>query len=535
MYQYIRIEKGRNAVILFFILIQSVLKTEAALILTNMLNSLISGRKNEFVLWLGVDILIWCIWIILHYYTKLYQERTIQKMSVAFRNQITEQIAGSSYFAFHKNPEGTYISWLNTDVKLAEDKGFRCFYQVIESIIILICSAIGLYQYHIFIVLITLALSAIIATIPNLKPVQSYVQNSLLRFSKQNEVFSAKLSDVLYGYDVLFSHNLKRKIESDIYQASLKLADAAYANVKKQETISTLVLLINVISQLLVNLCTGMLILFGTITAGSLLTTGQLSGSIFNSLGNISEQLASIHSAKVIFEKNLISDADEALTENKDCSLSDPIETITFENVNYDYGNGFIYPNGVNAEFVRGGKYAIIGESGSGKSTLVNILTGKLKGYCGSIKISGMELKEISDVLIRQQIILMNQKTYLFNWTIKENILMSLSSDDFAITKILTDSGLATWIESLPCGLETKIDGNGINLSGGQKQRIGLARVLASGRKIIILDEGTNALDLNLALQVERYLLSNPDFTIILISHHLQPELTAYFTDIIQL
>ena len=87
----------------------------------------------------------------------------------------------------------------------------------------------------------------------------------------------------------------------------------------------------------------------------------------------------------------------------------------------------------------------------------------------------------------------------------------------------------------MPLGLDTPVGEDGSNLSGGQKQRVAIARALIHNRSILLVDEGTSALDQKNADIVEQSLLDNPDLTLILVSHHLSPERKAQFTKVFEL
>ena len=91
------------------------------------------------------------------------------------------------------------------------------------------------------------------------------------------------------------------------------------------------------------------------------------------------------------------------------------------------------------------------------------------------------------------------------------------------------DSALIQDLQSMPEGLDTVVGEEGRNLSGGQKQRVAIARALIHNRSILLVDEGTSALDKKNADIVENSLLANPDLTLILISHHLTEERKAQF------
>ena len=127
------------------------------------------------------------------------------------------------------------------------------------------------------------------------------------------------------------------------------------------------------------------------------------------------------------------------------------------------------------------------------------------------------------------------QNVYLFNTTIRENITLGGEFTEEQLQKALRDSALIGDIANMPDGLDTIVGEEGGSLSGGQKQRVAIARALIHRRSILLVDEGTSALDQKNADIVEKSLLANPDLTLILISHHLTDERRSMFDKVYDL
>ena len=146
---------------------------------------------------------------------------------------------------------------------------------------------------------------------------------------------------------------------------------------------------------------------------------------------------------------------------------------------------------------VPGGKmYAIVGPSGSGKSTVVNFIPRLYDVQEGSVKIAGEDVRDIDLTYLRQQIGVVTQETYLFNGTIKENLLYAKEdATDEEIEKACKIASIHDFIVKQPDGYNTMVGNRGLKLSGGEKQRISIARVILKDPKILILDEATSALD----------------------------------------
>ena len=127
------------------------------------------------------------------------------------------------------------------------------------------------------------------------------------------------------------------------------------------------------------------------------------------------------------------------------------------------------------------------------------------------------------------------QNVFLFNTTIRENITLGEDFSEEQLHAAIQGSALAADLAAMPDGLDTVVGEDGSNLSGGQKQRVAIARALIHNRSILLVDEGTSALDQKNADLVEKSLLTNPDLTLILISHHLSAERRAQFDHVYEL
>jgi len=205
-------------------------------------------------------------------------------------------------------------------------------------------------------------------------------------------------------------------------------------------------------------------------------------------------------------------------------SKIESIESIQLKNLNFNFSNNNLFSlQDINLEFNLNQLTAIVGPSGGGKTTLVDIILGLYSEYDGSLLINGSELKEFDIKNYRNHIAYVDQQNFLFNRTIKENIIMFNNDiEDDLVVKAAKKAGAHDFIISLPNGYETLLGESGINLSGGQKQRIGLSRAFLSTASFIILDESTSNLDYKTEKEViNKIKLLNKDKGVIIIAHRL--------------
>jgi thiol reductant ABC exporter CydC subunit len=150
---------------------------------------------------------------------------------------------------------------------------------------------------------------------------------------------------------------------------------------------------------------------------------------------------------------------------------------------------------GIDLDLPPGRRVGIVGPSGAGKSTLGSLLL-RFLPYTGSVTVDGVELTELTGEAVRAVVGLAAQDTYVFDTTLRENLLLARrDAPDAALWDVLERVRLHQWVEGLPAGLDTPVGGHGAGMSGGQGQRIGVARILLAGFPVVILDEPGEHLD----------------------------------------
>ena len=235
---------------------------------------------------------------------------------------------------------------------------------------------------------------------------------------------------------------------------------------------------------------------------------------------------------------NILESGNENIIEDKNYKSLSFSKSIIMEKVSFQYNKNLpkVLKN-INFEIKKGEKVAIKGDTGSGKSTLANIITALFYPSSGKLLIDNIEINSENKMNWQKNISIVPQTIFLNNASILENIAIAVKLDEIDFVKAKNCASLAnisSFIEKLPNQYNEKVGERGVRLSGGQRQRIGVARALYRDASLIILDEPTNALDLETENLVMNSLSNlKKDITVIMISHSNNS--LKYFDKIIDL
>lgn len=196
---------------------------------------------------------------------------------------------------------------------------------------------------------------------------------------------------------------------------------------------------------------------------------------------------------------------------------------LTLENVSFAYpGSSKKVLAEINITLQKGKKYALIGPTGEGKSTLAMLMAGLVKPTTGIINYKNQELQSYSRAEIAKSIGFILQDPFLFQGTIRDNILYGSDVTESELSELLTQKDLHNLIDRFPDRLETKVSNNSENISLGQKQIINFLRVILRKPEFLILDEATANLDTITESYLQQILYNlSADTTMVIIAHRL--------------
>ena len=241
------------------------------------------------------------------------------------------------------------------------------------------------------------------------------------------------------------------------------------------------------------------LITTGQITSGTFVAFLSALIMLYTPIKSIGNNYVALQSALLALER-IYKILDTTSYETNDGTgtkvLKDIKKEIKFNDVCFSYDGQREVLHKVNLTVPVGSKVALVGNSGGGKSTVTALIPRLYEIDSGSITIDGTDIKEFTISSLREQIAMVFQDNFLFDGTVRENLLYGKeNATDEEIAFAIKSAYLDEFVKKLPQGLDTMIGERGLLLSGGQKQRLAIARAILKNAPVVILDEATSALD----------------------------------------
>lgn len=498
--------------ILLFFLVLTILASLFSLLNSFYLSSLYN-QKNNYHIVLFLFLLFSVFKIITDYIRNSIVFDFDNNFDSKLTNNIYKKILSLPLKYHHSRPVGDIMSRVNDLSSIKEFINFVSFSLITDFLFVIIIFIIIFFiNKLLFLLLIIFALSYMFVYLLFRDKIYSM---SLILKEKNSEVNSYLIESIL-GIDTIKNFNIEkeRKLRfKSKYNNLLKL------NVKYNKFILSIELFQNfimTISNVFILFVGIKLVNKGLLLFSNLIIINSLLIYFFISLKNI------IYFDRILIDsKNSYNRLEDLLDEEEDNNNKSNFNfnnNIEFKNVAYSYDSYNIFEN-LSFNIDKGDFVFVKGDSGVGKSTLFKILTKQVNDYKGKVIIDNTNIKNLSLNDIRNNICFVSQNEIIFTDTILNNITLFKEVAKKELEKVIRITGIDKFLKEKNISLNFLLEENGHNISGGERQRILLARALLQNKKILILDETTNGIDILSEENIVRKVKEEYDVTLILISH----------------
>lgn len=315
------------------------------------------------------------------------------------------------------------------------------------------------------------------------------------------------------------------RVAGRLRSAEAAMGDAARAGFSAASAVSQLTQAIGAANMALVAAYGGSLVRAGRISGEDFARILYLYPMLLGAVGDIQQLVGTYQeAAEAAGRVNAIIDQRPSITSGPERLADDAIGgRLALDGVSFGYDTDRVVLRDVSFDVGRGEMVAIVGRTGSGKSTLLRLIARLYEVGDGRITLDGRDLRDLDLADLRRAIALVSQETYLFEGSIRDNLLYGrpdASDDD--LRAALASAGAADLLARLPDGLDAQVGERGGRLSGGERQRVAIARTILRGAPILLLDEITSHLDYETEELIRRSVDAIArDKTLVVVTHRL--------------
>lgn len=397
----------------------------------------------------------------------------------------------------------------------------------LKNLVTRVCSTLALLCVLIYTSwqLSIIAVIILAITVAPLATVRKLLKKIVAKNTDIISIINTKYNETYSGNRTILAYNLQH-IQKDTFSTNLnEIFKLAVKMVKRTAWISPFMHFSVSIGISLTIAYGSWLIVQGTITAGDFVSFLAALLMMYTPLKAMGNTIVNIQQGFLAIERIYdILDMEPEIQNTPDAlKITNFNHAIKFQNVNFSYREGIPVLHDFSLEIKKNESIALVGNSGGGKSTIVSLLPRFYDIQSGAITIDDNNIKNIDIEALRSQITIVFQDNFLFNGTIRDNILLGKAdATEEELRQAVKAAYLDEFIAELENGLDTPIGERGNLLSGGQKQRVAIARAFLRNSPILILDEATSALDNKSEAIVQKAienLMANK--TVIIIAHRL--------------
>ena len=468
----------------------------------------VEGASVNFKYIMGVLALLLIVYlgnVLATYGASFLLTNAIQNSMRDLRGAVQDKIRRLPVSYFDKNSYGDVLSRITNDIDTISNALQQSLSQVVNSVLSVTLALIMMYSINIKMALIAtliIPLSYIVSRVVVSKS-QGYFKTQQDALGKLN----GTVQEMYTGFNEIKLYGKEEDAIEEFISINNELQLAGFKAQFISSTMGPLVSLVCYLGIATIGIVGAIISIAGGITVGNLQAFIRYIWQINQPLSQVTQLSSAIQSAFAAVDRVVEFLNEEEQVEDKENSikLDKPKGNVSFEHVRFGYSDDKILIEDLNVEVKSGQMVAIVGPTGAGKTTLINLLMRfyELKG--GSIKIDGVDTRDMKREDLRGMFGMVLQDTWLFNGTIEDNIKYgrfdATKEDVIRAAKI---ANVHHFIKTLPDGYNMFLNEEASNISQGEKQLLTIARAIISDPKILILDEATSSVDTRVELMLQK-------------------------------
>ncbi|MBQ9112187.1 MAG: ABC transporter ATP-binding protein [Clostridia bacterium] len=472
-----------------------------------MLNDLIPNRNYRMVVIFGLTLLgLYFVRMLLNYFIQYYGHVMGVRMQAQMRSDMFRHLEKLPYKFYDNNETGKIMSRMTTDLWEISELAHHGPENLLISCISVVVSFIYLYSINPWLTLIIFACVPFLLLIA--LALRKKMRNAFMESRKSIAVINSSLESSISGIRVTKAFDNADKEEEKFEDGNRQFTMARDDAYKAMGRFHSGTAFITDIFNVVVLIAGGFFLYNGQIQFGDYSAFIVSVNLFINPVMTLINFMEQYQNGVTGFERFL-----EIMDEKpeEDAPGATDIESVEghleFCNVVCSYDGHKDVLRGIDLRIPKGKKFALVGPSGGGKTTICHLIPHFYDIESGEILIDGRKIDSITKSSLRRNIGIVQQDIYLFNASIKDNILYGrLDATDEEVIEAAKRANIHDYIMTLEEGYDTQIGERGVRLSGGQKQRLSIARVFLKNPPILILDEATSALDNTTEILIQKAL-----------------------------
>lgn len=472
-----------------------------------MLNDLIPNKNYSMIVLYGIGLLIlYFVKMLLNYFIQYQGHMMGVKIQAHMRSDMFRHLEKLPFTFYDNNETGKIMSRMTNDLADVSELAHHGPENIIISTVTVVIAFAYLSSINIWLALI------IFVCVPFLMIVSMKIRKKMHAAFKKGRaaiaLINASLQSSIAGIRVTKAFTNADKEEEKFEISNNERVEASRDQYKAMGEFHSSTVFITEVFNVVVLIAGGLFLYNGAINFAdysAFVVSINLFLNPINTLIRFTEQF---QNGATGFERFLeIIDTEPEVDSESAVEVERLEGHIEFDDVSYGYEDSQEVLKNISLNIEKGKTYALVGPSGGGKTTICHLIPRFYDIHSGSIKLDGIDISDITRESLRRNIGIVQQDIYLFNASIRENILYGkLDATEEELIAAAKRANIHDYIMSLDEGYETVVGERGVKLSGGQKQRICIARVFLKNPPILILDEATSALDNTTEIYIQQAL-----------------------------